>query len=61
MVGLFCVAIAARGFEELDFRPACPPGASAGADSGVEWQCRPAVVDVLLRIGFAFGVVLRYV
>lgn len=56
---MFCVAIAARGFEELDFRPACPSG--AGADSGGEWQCRSAVVDVLLRVGFAFGVVLGYV
>lgn len=58
---MFCAAIAARGFEELDFRPACPPGAGAVRDSGVEWQCRSAVVDVLLRVGFAFGVVLGYV
>jgi hypothetical protein len=54
---MWCVGFATRGFQELDFRPACPSG--VGADS-ME-QCRSAVVDILLRVGFSFGIVLGYV
>lgn len=32
-----------------------------GVDSGVEWQCRLAVVDVLLSAGFASRVTLGYI
>jgi hypothetical protein len=51
--------IAAIGFQEMYYTPACPPAASA--DIGVERECRPAVVDILLRFGLAFGIALGYV
>jgi hypothetical protein len=54
---MWCVGFATRGFQELGFRPACPSG--VGTDS-ME-QCRSAVVDILLRVGFSFGIVLGYV
>ncbi|KAJ5875241.1 uncharacterized protein N7473_012588 [Penicillium subrubescens] len=57
LVGMWCAAFATRGFQELGFRPACPSG--VGANS-IE-QCRSAVVDVLLRVGFAFGIMLGIV
>ncbi|OOQ84318.1 hypothetical protein PEBR_34190 [Penicillium brasilianum] len=56
VIGWFGVGIAALGFQELYYTPACPSGASA--DIGVERGCRSAVVDILLRFGCAFGVAL---
>ena len=51
-VAFYCVGLAARGFQELGFSSTCPSRYS---------ECRPVIVDVLLRVGFAFAIVLGYV
>ncbi|KAL5358294.1 hypothetical protein BJX96DRAFT_39407 [Aspergillus floccosus] len=56
VIGMFGVAHATYGFEELGYTPLCgDPGVP------VEWRCRSLVVDVLLRVGLACGLGVVFV
>ncbi|GES61982.1 hypothetical protein PMG11_05383 [Aspergillus terreus] len=54
VIGLFGVTTTTFGFEELGYNPACPSGV-------IVERCRPVVVDVLLRVGLAVGLVVAFV